>query len=280
MSRVARKKVTLRLLGRAAALARDVVRECLRSKVLDAEGIWVFSLLARVGTATEAAGTLLAHGFIHDSQLVIRAAAEAMLDIYYVLHGPHRGQALHDLLEMELIEDEYEQVEFEAARRRKNLTHFLTQNPTARVIVDRYEKAKGQPRWSRRWRHITVEEKLRVLNARMPVWATLLDYPVRVLGNAVAHSRPIVMSHYVDMEHDGSCRVVAKPKPRGLYCSQAVAVTAFVSALMASDAIVGAFYLDDRFSRRVQQLANQSLWAVSRRRGANGPRARGAKRSH
>lgn len=260
----------LAVMADAGKLGHRVAKECFDQRMPHPEHLWVFTLLARISTCSVAVGILIKQRYVHDARLLARAAAEGAWDICYVLHGPIRGRALGELLTLEQIEDEHDLLSYEAARRSMSIPRLAAREPWARKVVDQFKKATNHMKWGNRWRHITTRDKLAVFDQFMPTFALLLDYPLRTLGNAVAHARPSVLGHYAARRRSQALRVDVKPMPGSLYSPYVVTSTTLVCLMVAIDMVVDSFYLAETFGDSLRALVDRWKEIVNTWKSAGG----------
>lgn len=246
----------IKLLASGIRLAKDVLRECQRTKVIDSRNLWAFALLGRLAAAADAARTLILSGHGHSAKLIIRSMLDAFLDLNYVIRGPLKLSETRDFLLVETCEDQFEGLEFLAAFQGKNLKHFADRFPGGRQTLDEYNKAKKDHRWHNRWRHIRRSEKLKWLPSSGSHGLRHLWYTAGKLGDAVAHSRSAALKAYMK-ERAGKLRFTTREPQIGLFDPGWLAAEALVWIILACDVVIDEYYLDERLSRRLTRIAGR-----------------------
>lgn len=255
----------LKVLGTTGRLARDVLRECARTKHCGPVDIWVFALLAKAASSGLAVRGLLEADHVLDAKLLVRSVFDAAVDLHYVLENPLRKKELLELLGLEVAEDAYVEAQFYAKAKGKSLQNVAKKLPYVGQVVEAHSRARqhkafhnrppGVKRkdWPIRWRCIPQKEKLRGLKFA-ELWKQTLRFTITQLGNAVAHSRYLSLTPLMKQQADRSVQFVLRPKGTGLFAEQWTAFEATICLLLCTDKIINDYYLDPRFERRVQRI--------------------------
>jgi len=189
---------------------------------------------------------------------------EGTVDIAYILDGPLKRKQLEELAVVEMAEDRYKELAFEAKRRGLTTDQLLRKAPQFRFVEEEYKSAvkhkacqkkpDGVPRssWPIRWSRIPRQEKAKYLDLARA--GGLLAFTITHLGDSAAHSRFSLLKDFVDHDNNGRFRVRNRPRSSYLYAGDWTALEATVCLLLASILVVKHFYLDSDFDRKLERL--------------------------
>ncbi len=249
-----------RQLDQSIKLARDVLRVCARDKSFRGYHIWVFALLAKIVGSAQSMRILVDAGHRNECPLILRSIYDDCISMQYILADPSKSQQLASLFLIEKAVDDYEELKVVAQIRRKSLAQVVAERPKRRGIIRKFEKAKrhpvfnsGQKDQPKRWRQITVDEKLKRISktGRSP----LQRFFSASLGNAIAHARPLALKNFVGQNPDGSIRFPTRVSGIWYKTDLLLRLTAICVAFACRE-IIQQYLLGDEFRKRVYEVGS------------------------
>ncbi len=253
----------VRFLGLSTKVVDRVLAECNDTKSLSPFNIWVFGLLAKSAQSGRAVVSLVSSRRTLDASLVGRSILDSAIDISYLLDGPLGIDRLNRLLSIEAAHDEFDEFKDYCRRIKKTTKSVVGVHPWAQQVVYRHRRARYD--WitrgkscaspgEKRWRNMSLNEKIGPLATRVKQFRLFQD-PMRRLGDAAAHSRPLAFKEFlhVDATGAGVIRVSQKASGQRNRPSQ-LAFEVGVYILIASSAIVEHYALSSRHERAIVQL--------------------------
>lgn len=251
----------MKVLNSGLRLSKAVLRECVETKYASPIGFWVFGLLAKMTSSATSVALLVRECCTADAKLVLRSILDAVIDLLYILEDSRRQKGLVEVFALEWDVDAYERLSFYAKHRGMPLQDFVKKHPTFQKVLDAYERTIKHPAFAtppaqepRRWKHIRTQEKLKAVQ-RFAKASEPLAYTVRALGDAHAHCRPTALVEFIRVDRNRALRVDFKPRRTDfLYSPELVAFEASLCLLLACDQVIDRWYLDERLSKRVQEL--------------------------
>jgi len=262
-------KALLGLLRESRSVASELLRWIGDNKICRGKHLWVFTLLSMISYSSRSMEVLLEKRQALDALLILRSIHDRFIDIAYLLANPSRARdrLLYRMFAIERAEDDYNEIMFMAQMENVTLDRLIALHPHLRGVVEKRERLRKDPissapvsAWPKRWQKISIDEKRKDAFGQFPQG---VRHQMSVVGNAIAHSRPHALRHFMLMSEDGEVKPATGSPWLGAYTPTKLCALAVVQVVVACYCIASEFrcppHFDERLLRMAREVAGPSV---------------------